>query len=171
MSASMGVHGATVPASPGAPVDLPEIEEGTDLGAVARGFVADTRAQLQTWHDAGAGGVAVVEEFTKAMDRLIGWLFDGAARRFRQRYVQLDESCAILAQGGYRRGELNPQSDIDLLVLYDWNGTSAAFVPTVTATPLDPLEVTLGAQLFAGSKRSQYGPAERLFFLVAEWFF
>jgi hypothetical protein len=67
--------------------------------------------------------------------------------------------------------ELNAVWSGSLLVLYDWNGTSAAFVPTVTAVPLGSLELTLGAQLFAGSKRSQYGAAERLFFLVAEWFF
>jgi len=71
-------------------------------------------------------------------------------------------------QGSY---DVNAVVSASLLVLYDWNGTSAAFFPSVTATPLDSLEVTLGAQLFAGSKRSQYGAAERLFFLVAEWFF
>ena len=67
--------------------------------------------------------------------------------------------------------EVNAVLSASLLVLYDWNGTSAAFAPSLTATPLGSLELTLGAQVFAGSKRSQYGAAERLFFLVAEWFF
>ena len=134
MSASVGLDGTPVPASPGPVIELPAVEEGTDLGAVAREFVTDTRTQLRAWHDAGAGGVAVVGEFTEAMDRLIGWLFDAAANRFRKRYVQLDESCAILAQGGYGRGELNPQSDIDLLVLYEHKLTP--FVETVTETIL-----------------------------------
>jgi len=58
-----------------------------------------------------------------------------------------------------------------LLVLYDWDGTSAVFSPGLTATPLGWLEITVGAQLFAGPKRSPYGDAERLLFLVAEWFF
>ena len=69
------------------------------------------------------------------------------------------------------RYDVTPVVTTNLVLLYDWSGTSAAFFPNVTATPLDSLELTLGAQLFAGPRRSQYGEAERLFFLVAEWFF
>lgn len=71
-------------------------------------------------------------------------------------------------QAGY---DVNTVVRTDLLVLFDWNGHSAAFFPTVTATPTGSLELTFGAQLFTGSKRSQYGEAERLFFLRAEWFY
>lgn len=75
-------------------------------------------------------------------------------------------------QTGFQAGyDVNTVVRANLLVLYDWNGTSAAFLPSLTITPLGSLELSLGAQLFAGSKRSQYGEAERLFFLVAEWFF
>ena len=88
------------------------------LGGVAREYVVAIRDQLHSWHDAGASGTAVVEGFTAAIDDLVAWLFDAAAEDFRRRYVQLDQSCAVLAQGGYGRGELNPHSDIDLLFLY-----------------------------------------------------
>jgi len=75
-------------------------------------------------------------------------------------------------QTGFQAGyDLNAVVRANLLVLYDWNGTSAAFFPSVTATPLGSLELTAGAQLFAGPRRSQYGEAERLFFLLAEWFY
>jgi hypothetical protein len=75
-------------------------------------------------------------------------------------------------QTGFQAGyDLNTMLRANLIVLYDWNGTSAAFFPSLTATPWGSLELTLGAQVFAGSKRSQYGAAERLFFAVAEWFF
>ncbi|HKJ24140.1 MAG TPA: hypothetical protein VKB65_04910 [Myxococcota bacterium] len=75
-------------------------------------------------------------------------------------------------QTGFQAGyDLSAVVRANLVVLYDWDGTSAAFFPSLTATPLDAVELTLGAQLFAGSKRSQYGAAERLFFVVAEWFF
>lgn len=75
-------------------------------------------------------------------------------------------------QTGFQLGyDVTPVVRADLLTLYDWNGGSAAFFPSLTVSPTDDLELTLGAQLFTGAKRSQYGEAERLFFLVAEWFF
>jgi hypothetical protein len=75
-------------------------------------------------------------------------------------------------QTGFQAGyDLTSIVRANLVVLYDWNGTSAAFFPSVTATPFDTVELTLGAQVFAGPRRSQYGSAERLFFLSAEWFY
>lgn len=97
---------------------LPDPAEAEDLGRIAREFVGTSRERLREWHDSGASGVAVVESWTRAVDLLIEFLFDAATAGYRRRYVQLDQRCAVLAQGGYGRGELNPQSDIDLLFLY-----------------------------------------------------
>ena len=97
---------------------LPDPAEAEDLGRTAREYVTGSRERLRAWHDAGASGVAVVESWTRAIDRLIEFLFEAATAGYRRRYVQLDQRCAVLAQGGYGRGELNPQSDIDLLFLY-----------------------------------------------------
>src|SRR5690349_11178176 len=107
-----------LPAAPPQLPDLPDPAEAEDLGRVSREFVDQTRSRLHGWHDAGASGVAVVESWTQAIDRLIEFLFEAATASYRRRYVQLDQRCAVLAQGGYGRGELNPQSDIDLLFLY-----------------------------------------------------
>jgi hypothetical protein len=71
-------------------------------------------------------------------------------------------------QVGY---DITPEIRGELLVLYDWNGTSAGFLPTLRYDPLDWVELTLGAQLFAGPRRSQYGDAQPLGFLLAEAFF
>lgn len=105
---------------PPAPVlpTLPDPETAEDLGRIAREYVTQGRERLRAWHDAGASGVAVVDAWTGAIDRLIEFLFNAATASYRRRYVQLDQRCAVLAQGGYGRGELNPQSDIDLLFLY-----------------------------------------------------
>jgi hypothetical protein len=59
----------------------------------------------------------------------------------------------------------------DLLLLYDWNGGSAAFAPRVVFDGWSFLELTLGAQLFSGRRRSQYGDQEAIFFLIGEVFF
>jgi hypothetical protein len=58
----------------------------------------------------------------------------------------------------------------EVLTIYDWDGTSLAFVPSLTYTPLGSLELTLGSQLFAGRDASEFGPAEKLGFLMVEWF-
>lgn len=107
--------------SPAPPPDLPVLPDpaaAEDLGRVSREFVDATRDRLHRWHDDGASGVAVVETWTRAIDQLIAFLFEAATAAYRRRYVQLDQRCAVLAQGGYGRGELNPHSDIDLLFLY-----------------------------------------------------
>jgi hypothetical protein len=67
--------------------------------------------------------------------------------------------------------DLTPILRADLIVLYDWNGESAIFYPTLRYSPLDSLELTLGYQDATGSNRSAYGEIERLGFLTVEWFF
>jgi hypothetical protein len=59
----------------------------------------------------------------------------------------------------------------DFLVLYDWNGRSAAFAPSVAYTGFNALELRVGAQAFAGPRRSQFGAQHATFFAVVEWFF
>gem|GEM_PF-1384772 len=59
----------------------------------------------------------------------------------------------------------------NLVTIYDWDGTSAAFFPSLQFTGWNSVDLTLGAQLFVGKRRSQYGQQEPVVFLVAEWFF
>jgi len=66
---------------------LPDPAEADDLGRTAREYVTGARERLRSWHDAGAAGVAVVECWTRAIDRLIEFLFE--AERDRERWVQL----------------------------------------------------------------------------------
>ncbi|MCC6848954.1 MAG: [protein-PII] uridylyltransferase [Deltaproteobacteria bacterium] len=109
---------------------LPPVQSaGADLGGIARAYVADLRTRLYEQHRAGAGGTAIVEAFTGGIDHLIAYLFASATAEYTGRYVLLDHRCTVAAQGGYGRFELNPCSDIDLLVLFPWRVN--AYVETV----------------------------------------
>jgi hypothetical protein len=59
----------------------------------------------------------------------------------------------------------------NLLALYDWNGQSAVLAPSVSFTGLNAFEITLGVQVFAGRRLSQYGDRDPLLYAVAEFFF
>ena len=63
------------------------------------------------------------------VDHVVQALYDAARASYAERYTVLDQRVALIAQGGYGRGELNPCSDIDLLVLYPQRPD--AFVETV----------------------------------------
>ena len=67
--------------------------------------------------------------------------------------------------------DLTPELRGDLLVLYDWDGQSAAFLPTLSYAAYDFVELRLGAQFFAGPRLSQYGASEHLVYLFADFFF
>jgi hypothetical protein len=69
------------------------------------------------------------------------------------------------AQLGY---DVAQEVRVDLLAIYDWSGNSAIFFPTLAYDALDWLELTLGAQLPVGPRRSEYGDAENLAYLIAE---
>ena len=71
-------------------------------------------------------------------------------------------------QVGY---DITPELRSDLLILYDWNGQSAAFFPNLSYAALDFLELRLGAQFFAGKRLSEYGAREHLFYFFADVFF
>jgi len=57
------------------------------------------------------------------------------------------------------------------LVIWDWRGESSAIVPSLTFTGWNAVELTIGAQLFTGGGRSQYGSQEPLGYVLVEWFF
>ena len=105
-------------------IALPSVDgRGEDLGAIAKAAVQQARARLEAWNAKGASGSQVVSAFTMVMDRIVRFLYAAAAADFTSRNVVVNQKCAVLAQGGYGRGELNPFSDVDLLFLYPWKMT------------------------------------------------
>ncbi|HYD50618.1 MAG TPA: [protein-PII] uridylyltransferase, partial [Terriglobales bacterium] len=98
-------------------------------GATAKAYLDEGKARLYQAHKNGASGRAVVATYTGLMDDLIRSLFDAASSLYAERFSRLDQRCAIVAQGGYGRGELNPCSDIDLLFLCE--RTRGAYIENV----------------------------------------
>ncbi len=105
---------------------LDEFAAERDLKQLARRYVEKGRALLFAQHRSGMGGREIVSAYSTMMDRLIQHLFDRVSAECLSRTPNQNPQLAVVAQGGYGRGELNPQSDVDLLFLYSWKITPYA---------------------------------------------
>jgi [protein-PII] uridylyltransferase len=77
--------------------------------------LAQTRDELRQAHLDGMGGLALSQALSDAMD---------VALRSLWTRIGADE-IALVALGGYGRGELSPKSDLDLMVLHDGSARAA----------------------------------------------
>ncbi len=109
---------------------LDKTQDRSDLIALARNYIQKARQLLFERHRAGGGGMEIVAAYTTVMDYLIHFLFTTVSDDFIRRFPAQNQQCAVIAQGGYGRGELNPQSDIDLCFLYSWK--VSPYVESVT---------------------------------------
>src|ERR1700757_4321941 len=73
--------------------------------------------RLRLKHYSGAGGLEVVRDRATLLDVVLRHLFDGAVEF--SSFATQTPPVALLAIGGYGRGELNPYSDVDILFLHD----------------------------------------------------
>jgi len=71
-------------------------------------------------------------------------------------------------QAGY---DVTPELRLSFLMIYDWDGESAMFYPSLTYNPLSWMEVTLAVQGTAGQKLSEYGDRPTTAFLLADLYF
>ena len=90
-----------------------------DLKALGRSYLERGRRALCERHRQGAGGLEIAAAYSTVMDHLIRYLFSSLGAELLPRFRGQGAGLALVAQGGYGRGELNPYSDIDLLFLHD----------------------------------------------------
>jgi [protein-PII] uridylyltransferase len=80
-------------------------------------FLKIEEHRLRLKHYSGAGGLEIVRDRAALLDIVLRHLFEGAVEG--SAYTDKTPPVALLAIGGYGRGELSPYSDVDILFLHD----------------------------------------------------
>ena len=95
----------------------PGVSRHKQLPAYKR-FVALENEMLKRYHRQGEPGFKVCHARAVMVDVVIENLFLAALDEYATREGRLPCKLAIVATGGFGRGELNPHSDIDIMLLY-----------------------------------------------------
>ncbi len=98
--------------------------------AVCRAFLQAEDAALREHHVAGASGFAVVRARAARVDELLRRLFAHALHTYQGHHGNPPAPVALVALGGYGRGELSPRSDVDIMFLFPAK-TKPALVKTL----------------------------------------
>ncbi len=114
-------------------------------GVVARAYLESVRGELAERHFAGANGGDIVSGMTAAIDDLLRALYLYADADHGRRFSKLNQKITVVARGGYGRGEMNPQSDVDLLFIHDYKrGPYAEIVTEIILHALWDAGLTVG---------------------------
>lgn len=89
--------------------------------------------KIKEWHRTGAGGREVIQALTGLIDEVIRQVVKTLSELDAYQAKNLTDTFALVAVGGYGRGELNPGSDIDLLFLLQrkMNSTLDRFIQDI----------------------------------------
>lgn len=91
-----------------------EASSGDTRLAACRRFLKSASLRIRQEHRCGVGGRTVARERSQVIDILLRHLW----REVLSERGEETEGLAIIATGGYGRGELNPCSDIDIMFLH-----------------------------------------------------
>jgi [protein-PII] uridylyltransferase len=104
--------------------DLPKHKRRSRVLEIFKDALAAGRAEIRTRFDKRGAGEETVRENCFLIDQIIRTVHDFAAEHeFPQGIRTSGEAMSLVAVGGYGRGELSPQSDIDLLFLTPYKRT------------------------------------------------
>ncbi|MFQ5354743.1 MAG: nucleotidyltransferase domain-containing protein, partial [Thermodesulfobacteriota bacterium] len=95
---------------------LNKLKEATEeaLPRALKTYLANSEKTLEEAHRKSRNsGVTVCRKYTAVIDDLLRYIY-----KVKKKSTEFGESAALVAVGGYGRGELNIRSDIDLILLH-----------------------------------------------------
>src|SRR5947209_9386941 len=85
----------------------------------AKEWLASERKKLRDQHLAGSPGIQVCAHLTEMLDKVVLSLYESALADFPEQAPRYRNEVALVALGGYGRGDVAPYSDIDLMILHN----------------------------------------------------
>ncbi|PTX97704.1 [protein-PII] uridylyltransferase [Opitutus sp. ER46] len=86
--------------------------------AACKEFLKTETAALRSRHEAGGSGLQICHERAATIDELLRSLFNYAIKSYARLPDSVPTPVALVALGGYGRGELSPWSDVDVMFLF-----------------------------------------------------
>jgi [protein-PII] uridylyltransferase len=90
----------------------------TEVLPLYKKFLKVEEHRLRLRHQAGGGGREICARRAELVDVLLRYAFGAASSAAAPRKGEPEVPLALIALGGYGRGELNPFSDIDVMLLH-----------------------------------------------------
>jgi len=98
---------------------LPEIANAAEQLARYKAFLKLETHRIKMQHRAGGNGIEICRARAAMLDELLRHLWEAAKSSLSPQAQKEFPPLALVAIGGYGRGELNPFSDIDFMFLHD----------------------------------------------------
>lgn len=117
---------AKIEADAAARLPLPPQRHPSQELARYKNFLKIESHRLKMLHRAGAGGRELCRARAAVLDVLLRYILDAVQRSTVAEAKVAAPRFALVAIGGYGRGELNPQSDIDIMFLHTGDTISTA---------------------------------------------
>jgi hypothetical protein len=91
----------------------------TEVLPLYKKFLKVEEHRLRLRHQAGGGGREICTGRAELVDVLLRYVFGAASSSAARGNGEAEVPLALIALGGYGRGELNPFSDVDVMLLHE----------------------------------------------------